>query len=601
MPIINNEYPLEQGDVAYAPSDMDSRNNMSRKDINALIDSLCKTRMENQDVVLLDSIQQQKPYDPVRQEAYELEQDRIAIEDDILKSIFESSTPMTIEERNEYIANGMYDKYQQMIARRQMKTPAQIAKEDNEAMYDIEAEIKARQATPSPEELEQVTEVISEEVTENDNFPADEIVEEDTVASEDTISDETTTDTKLDAEQVIDIFETGREPEPEKKKPNLNKALAFPNMIAGLANPVVEDDRSITDIAEELKDTMQNITSGKAIVDAIKDNEPEEDDDDYTPMTMEEFNDVPATEISVPDDILTSSLMEQYHEVSYQDAVKLIDVMNRYKAHEKFKVFEALPNSIKNAILREAADAGGVNKATLEFFAKTFINDLVNNTFMDKEIKDFNAELQEALAPMGNIVGTMMDQYNDEVYDKFTTQLRAKAKEIEEEDPGKATQLIVIAKNFEESINMNRLIDYITAHQSAINSTYKTARDNWNKQVAEYDNAISTVSPKPRDLESCLKGMRDAGYPEDYAKTVVLLAKGEIMDAIKEGSLEEHIYAYYLSNALYNLSFTTNNSLVVTNIKKGLDMLMDLIDEKMAPLKARRTKKDRRRNRRKRK
>lgn len=605
MPIIDNAYPINEGDYAYSPSDMDiTHKDMSRKDINNLIDSLCKTRMENPDVILMDQIKEtSKFYDPIMQEQRELEQDNIAVEEEILKGIFESDIPMSIEERNELIANGMYQKYQDMKARKLGKTTQQMTKEDNEAMSNIEAELRANLNTPIAGDIEQVTEVISQKEIQESSFPV-EFTEEKwsdgtgeiaTPVEGVTLVEE---NTGMDAESVIDVFKEGEKEKPKLSKESINKvAFSFPSAVAILSEPATFDDNeSLEDVIDNLNTTIDKVTSGEALTEALP--KVEEDDKDK-PMSIEEFNDVPVTEINLPDEVITSALMEQYDSVTYQDAAQLISVMNRYKAHEKFNVFEALPQSIKDVILKEAMSVGA-DRSTINFFAKSFINDLVNNTYLDREIKDFNTELQETLAPMGNIVGTMMDEYNDEVYDKFTINLLEKSKEIRDTDPEKANQLELVAKNFEESLSMIRIGNKISDNPSICNKHYKNGRDNWNKLVEDYNNTISKISPKPRDLDICLKGLLTAGYPEDYSKTIISLVVSEVKAAVEDGSLEEHIYGYYLTNSLLNLNYTANNSRAIQAIKKGVDWLVDEIDKYMTPLKMRNTKKNRKRNKRKR-
>ena len=90
------------------------RNNLSNKQINELIDSLCTIRMENPDVLAMDNINNQRVdnMDPFERERLEIETDRVNIEADILRNIFENtSTPMSFEEMNELKAKGLYDKY----------------------------------------------------------------------------------------------------------------------------------------------------------------------------------------------------------------------------------------------------------------------------------------------------------------------------------------------------------------------------------------------------------------------------------------------------------------------------------------------------------
>ena len=111
------------------------RNNLSDKQINELIDSLCTIRMENPDVLAMDNINNQRvdTMDPFEREQLEIETDRVNIEADILRNIFENtSTPMSFEEMNELKAKGLYDKY----------IDNKNNKGDMDMMSDIERELQ---------------------------------------------------------------------------------------------------------------------------------------------------------------------------------------------------------------------------------------------------------------------------------------------------------------------------------------------------------------------------------------------------------------------------------------------------------------------------
>lgn len=537
--------------IDYAPSDIDVvRRNMSDSDINGLIDVLCSARADNPDVVLMDNIREQQamPINPIEQEKIALRQDSDSIEDELVRNIFENNwnNPLSIEEINELKAKGIYDRY--------MKSKSKGNIQEENTMNDIEAEIKANMNKELPGGIENNTEVIEEkeEVTQEDSFQSDGFNKEDTSSNE--------------------------------------------NINTGTSEEAIGVCPEIADNTKKTTSSNKNDTIHDFVVDHYNDSFSEDDCDNKNDMSIEDFNDVPATELNVPDEDITEALMNQYDNVSFNDATQLISVMNRYKAGEKFNVFDALPDSLKAAIMKEAASVGA-NRSTINFFAKSFINDLVNNTYLDKEIHDFNEELKEALEPMNNIAGTLMDEYSDEVYDKFTTQLEAKAKEIKDEDPERAAQLIRISTNFNESLSLVRIIDTISITPSNINKAYKMARDNWNRVLNSYNEVISNVNPTPRQLDLCLGGLINAGYPEDYSKTLVVLVADSIKEAIEKNVLEEHIYAYYLSNALYNMSFTTNKSNTVKILTKSIDDIIGRIDDYMAPLKARNKKKNRKNKR----
>lgn len=557
---------------------------LSDNDVYSLIGELCSARKNNEDVGIVDNISNySNNTNLIEQEKIDIKRDAEMINDDILKSIFESDTPLSQEEMNELKAKGIYAEYMSKFNNNQ---------EDN-AMQSIEEEIRNSLARDE----ESVTEVISEDEVIVDSFP------EETESNKEFDTSDKDINTNENKKSSPKVLISGGDRSVDKKSA-LASAMAFPNFVSGAVSDMggtPYGEESLEDVAKELVDTVDKVTSVEGLEEAIATESKSEDTDDEE-MSIEEFNDVPATELSVSDEVLTSALMEKYDNVDTQDALKLIEVMNRYKSGEKFNVFEALPDSLKQAISAEAMSVGA-DKATINFFAKSFINDLVNNTYLDKEIKDFNKELKEVLAPMNNIAGTIMDEYSDEVYHKFTDNLEDKANEIQDTDPDKADELRKVSKAFNDAITLSRVHDVIDKTPSIINKAYKEARDSWNKFCDNYNKKISLVNPSPRPISYYEAGLASSGvftgYPDGYLRTVIVLVANSVSNAIDENTLTEHVYAYYASNAMYTIAFTANNSEVNTIVTNTLNSIAEKVDNYMAPLLARNSKKNRKRNKKK--
>lgn len=556
---------------------------LSNNDVDSLIGELCSARKNNIDVEIVDNISDySNSINLIEQEKIDIKRDAEMINDDILKSIFESDTPLSQEEMNELKAKGIYTEYMSKFNNNQ---------EDND-MQLIEEEIRNNLARYE----ESVTEVISEDEVPVNSFPEE---TESNKESDTSDKDINTNENKKSSPKVL-ISGGGR-----SVGKTLASAMAFPNFVNGAVSDMggtPYGEESLEDVAKELVNTVDKVTSVEGLQEAMATELKDENSDDDREMTIEEFNDVPATELSVPDDVLTSALMEKYDNVDAQDALKLIEVMNRYKSGEKFNVFEALPDSLKQAISAEAMSVGA-DKATINFFAKSFINDLVNNTYLDKEIQDFNEELKEVLAPMNNIAGTIMDEYSDEVYHKFTNNLEEKANEIQDSDPDKANELREVSKAFNDAISLKRVCDMIEKTPSIINKAYKNARDNWTRFCNEYNEKVSLVSPSPRTIQYYETGLFNTNFSKDYSlaymRTVIVLVANTVLKAIEENTLTEHVYAYYASNSMYTIAFTANNSEVNTIVMNALKSIFEKVDEYMAPLLTRNSKKNRKRNKKK--
>lgn len=524
---------------------------LSDEDLNTLVDTLCSARENNPDVVLLDNIKQEQFHnDPFAQEKMNEEYEKEIIQNDIIKGIFESSTPITQEEMNELKAKGIYNKYIRNNRRNNTY-------EEEDAMKAVEEEIM--RTMNEEDSIEEVIDIPEEEVITDDSSFQE---------PEETIIDETITDT--------------------------NQSQNSTNTKEDLREVLKNESESLHEVTEEFNKTLKDIASGKAIEEMIKTTEETSNDEDYKPMSVEEMNDVPATKLNVDESLLTSAITKEYSDVSTEDAMELIKVMNRYKSGEKFKVFDALPESLRNIISKEAMESGAGSKSIMEFFAKNFINGLVSDTYIDKEIKDFNEEMKQVTEPMKNIAGSVMDEYSDEIYNKYTVEMEKKAEELKETNPEKAKQLLNIADNYREAFNFNR-VKTLIEKRSNINWAYKEARDHWSKLCDKYKEAVSKVTPTPRDISQCLMTLSTLGYPEQYTKTFIVLLAKTITDAVEVGTIEEHIYAYYASNAIYTIAFTANGSKVNAIVDENITSLMNEINDYMVPLTSRNTKKNKKR------
>ena len=86
---------------------------------------------------------------------------------------------------------------------------------------------------------------------------------------------------------------------------------------------------------------------------------------------------------------------------------------------------------------------------------------------------------------------------------------------------------------------------------------------------------------------------------DDYFPEAAMLTNEELKEVLEENTLTEHVYAYYASNAMYTIAFTANNSEVNNIVMNALNSIFEKVDEYMAPLLARNSKKNRKRNKKK--
>ena len=430
-------HPIDNG---VSDLELSSKVNMSDKDLNSLIDALCETRAENQDVVLMDNIQRQRTtMNPIEEEKMGIQHDQMQVDQEIMHDLFKGmdNAPLESDEMIRLTQSGIYDAYMQN---------KQLA-EGEDIMNDIENELKQNLEANTLQEGQVVDDETFRRYTEG-TMENSEDASTNPVVETEAVNEETT-------EPVVQSFMNSvmsgqftngtpytdvRDIDPTN--PELQKAL-----VETLDKVARENTEKYGDpkTSEEVHDSMKNAMSKEILVSNVP------TDDQVVEVKGEEIdfndidlNDVDFTSVDVDDTIITSAVNE--FNLEAKEAMDFINVINRFKSGEKFNVFEALPSKMRNEIARQAMQVGA-DKSTMNFFAKQFINEIINDAYMDKTIKDFNAELKEAFEPMNNMMGNMLDEYSEEVDTRFTVDMRKKADEIKDSDPEKAEQLLRVAQN----------------------------------------------------------------------------------------------------------------------------------------------------------
>ena len=233
-------------------------------------------------------------------------------------------------------------------------------------------------------------------------------------------------------------------------------------------------------------------------------------------------------------------------------------------------------------ILKAAEDSDVHDRSVLNFFAKNFINDLVSDVYMSEEIDNFTTEMESITKGIDNVPGLIVDTYTDDLKDKFENTLIKAAEEVKETDPDKSEKLLTIVQNFRDSYSLKRIIDDITERPSLANRAYKMGRDRWNTVVLDSKNKFENSNPRIRSIDTVYSVL--STYPEtkDFSeltrKALCVLLHNSMMEAVKDESVENHIYAYYLTAGFINIRFTSNNSEIVNELIKNVIKVLTLID-----------------------
>lgn len=479
--------------------------NLSNSDIDKLIDSLCKVRMENEDVLIMDDINNGKIPDminPLEMEQISEKTTEAVIEAEILKDLFERNSDVSIEEINMLKANGLYNKYLNIKNR----------EGDIDMTNSIEDEIK-RGLESEPNTPDSASEIVDE--------PNNEVIESFPEADVEIVEDTITTISKEDTE-IVDVN---------------------PDDI----QPVLDDD-------------------------------------------------VPASELKVEDNDIVSKIKEEYGNIDDQDVIDIISVMKRYQSGEKFNVYSSLPKILRNEIDKAAMEVGVVDRSTINFFAKNFINDLISDTYIGKEFKNFQEELEEVTKPMNNIQGFIIDTYTDDLKVKFEDNMLEYSETTKESDPEKSERFKKIAENFKATYTLSKILDDITERPSLINRAYKDARDNFDRIKEDFNEKFKDSKPRVKPLETVLTPlMYKLGYPDDYSKTFAVLINNSILKETSDDTMENHIYAYFLMLGFVNINLTADSSQLTKSLCESIFNIMNSIESYMTAINSSKKGKKKRR------
>lgn len=357
-----------------------------------------------------------------------------------------------------------------------------------------------------------------------------------------------------------------------------------------------EDPNAVLDVDEEVKEDESEVFPAEAVDteateftpevgtveslgEAIQVNDDMEPvkvaEEQKAPITDEDLEDVPVSSLEVTDEQVLTNMHNIVGEgISDNDAMVLIDIMRRYKAGEKFSVFNALPESIKIQIRKSASETGEVPRhAILEFFAKNLINDIISDAFMSTEINNFQEELNTYAKAAGNVTGVIVDSYTDEVKEKFETGLLETADKIQESNPEKADELREIAKYFRYTHTLELVKKHIeNGGDTYLNRCYKKSRK-IKQYTASFNAYYEGTVPKIRDIETLAIPFRQLMVDEETAETLIVML-GDTCYEQPKGSLIGNIYAFYLLTGVMNIAMSADTSDTIHEIRNNIAVLV---------------------------
>lgn len=352
--------------------------------------------------------------------------------------------------------------------------------------------------------------------------------------------------------------------------------------------PSEEETTTMTDkIMNEEETTFRESVEIVSDMDTDKTTTNDNETSSLSDEEVEDISDVPVADLEVADEDVIKKLNESCgNNVSDDDALQMLSVMERYKNGEKFNVYQALPAVFRVEIDKAAMEANVYDLRMRNYFAKNFINDIVQDAYMTTEISNFEEELRGVTEQISNVPGMIIDSYSDEVRNKFEIQMIEIADKIRDESPEKAEQLERISEYFKATYELTKIMDTLNNNPSIINRSYKQGRDDYNHMKRNFEEKFKSISPKIKPIEIVNKCLRTFGYSDEQSKTVTAIVYNSIMSETASGSIEGHIYAYYIMSAFSNMIMSANNSTLLTTFQSRIVDLVSMIDNYMSDFRS---------------
>mgnify|MGYP004639231009 CR=1 FL=1 len=536
---------------------------MSNKQIDMLINELCIGRNYDPNAQLLDKINNTNDINTMNQIAsdYYYNEDHSnklilnSIEEETLKDIFNGV--LSVEDVNSLKANGLYDKYLEYINKNKQSSIEDTKSIEEEIKLELEREDQENDARFQKEESYKYYKNNQDKIINDIKENSEEINEKETVNME-----------KLQEQQIVEIID---------------------NNDIGEEVDINNDSREESKQIEDISDTCQehDINDDGCIVSDSRDSECSGDNSEL-------LEDLPPTTVEVSDVSVRDKLNKEFGEISSDDIITILDVMKRYKSGEKFNVYSALPKIFQLEINKAYMDSSDLNnKSIRNFLAKNFINELVTDIYLSEGINDFNAELQKISKGLGNVPGLIVDEYTDDLKQKFEIQLVKSAEEVKDTDQYKYNELMSIVDSFRDTYTLTTLLDMINEKPSILNRAYKAGRDNWNNIVFLNEEAYkSFTSPSVKNIQTIVDTLTTK-YPDkdvNLLKAFAVLVHYSMEEYKHKSKICSHVYGYYITTAFVNMRFSASNSEIISSLNKVTEKIILMINDYIKNIKCNKKK-----------
>lgn len=316
-----------------------------------------------------------------------------------------------------------------------------------------------------------------------------------------------------------------------------------------------ENDNTITDT--QIHEVYNKLDEENTSKEALENAQELTESSDYTEVEkIENSNDaiVPGIGTVNLDEIKETD--KDYKEVldaynlSEEDAVNLIEVINKYKKNKKINYYELLPESIK-AIADGFRSLGikenykmGKNEA-----AKAVLSEFIHDAQLNNTMDAFSSELNNTIAEMNAGYDKLLLEAFDDAFSKLDS--------IEAENPEQAAKIRLVKESFEEAITFNRQKAYV--EKTSANKIRKFV-SRYKNEVSYFNNRVNVTDVKIPDINELFPIIHNAlpHFTDDEIKKFIIVICKSSYDLDVKNNIGDLAYIYKLVSNIYGYKFTNN-------------------------------------------
>lgn len=230
-------------------------------------------------------------------------------------------------------------------------------------------------------------------------------------------------------------------------------------------------------------------------------------------------------------------------------AMQLYNLMLRYKAGEKFNIYNEFPPAVKDMVhnisnTKNPKVITNLSKGLLEFF--------INQLNIEQEFIDLQDSIKKELDMPG-----MVDMYAEHLVESMEIDLLKKADELQESHPEKAEQLRMISNKFTHSYTYDSLHLELDSNPKIVKKINKELKK-FNRACRDFNFKYQNSKFKINDVSLLVNTItRQLSCSEEDAKKFVLLFTNVCREMTSDNIIE-HTFMYY----------TIKNILVIDHMEK---------------------------------